>query len=536
VDRLLMWIARQPFRLKPEATNGLKPEATNRLKSEATNGLKPEATNHEQTSRGFCLQAEVVKPARQSRFSRYSPAALSRLRHSRHDSRAEETVAAVISAIAMVAMLLATAAPARAQDTPSTPASPPHHAAESGHAALFPARDASGTSWLPDETPMYGVRHTLGTWDVMLHGRAFVQFLYEPGEIHRTGGFSSHQASSANWIMAMGRRPAGAGRLGFRAMASVEPWTVRDCGFINLLASGEMCEGDTIHDRQHPHDLFMEVAADYDRPLGRSLRWQLYAGLSGEPALGPPPFPHRVSAMPNPTGPISHHWLDSSHITFGLVTTGLYDRRWKAEMSVFNGREPDEDRADFDFGALDSVSGRLTFLPTRRLALQVSAGHLNDAEAEFPPQPRSDLDRATASMIYHRATRQPGFLAVTLAYGVNAGREAIPEGTFDLVTHAVLLESSFTIRERHTWFGRIEAVGKPGHDLHVHEAPADVFVVGRLQAGYVRYFNAWKGIVSGLGGTASLNIVPSALAPRYSGRVAPGFGVFFTVRPSRHTM
>ena len=105
-----------------------------------------------------------------------------------------------------------------------------------------------------------------------------------------------------------------------------------------------MCEGDTIHDRQHPHDLFMELAADYDRPLRGSLRWQVYAGLAGEPALGPISFPHRASAIANPVAPIAHHWLDATHITFGLVTAGVYDRRWKGELSLFNGREPDEER------------------------------------------------------------------------------------------------------------------------------------------------------------------------------------------------
>jgi hypothetical protein len=177
----------------------------------------------------------------------------------------------------------------------------------------------------------------------------------------------------------------------------------------------------------------MELAADYDRPLRGSVRWQLYAGLAGEPALGPAAFPHRTSAMSNPVAPITHHWLDSSHITFGLVTAGLYDRRWKAEMSVFNGRERDENRADFDLGPLDSYSGRVTLLPTSRLAFQMSAAHLHGAEAEFPPEPRSDVDRATASATYHRMTG-PDVWATTLAYGVNAGREVIPGDAVYLVT------------------------------------------------------------------------------------------------------
>jgi hypothetical protein len=436
--------------------------------------------------------------------------------------------------VLLAVTVAAAATPVLAQHAHEAELSPAHEH-DASAPELFPSRQASGTAWLPDETPMYGVSRTLAGWSVMVHGTAFGQFLYEPGEKHRTGGLSSQQASSVNWLMVMGRRQAGAGRVGVRAMASVEPWTVRDCGFINLLANGETCDGDTIHDRQHPHDFFMELAADYDRPLRGAWRWQVYGGLAGEPALGPAAFPHRVSAMPNPVAPIAHHWLDSSHITFGLVTAALYEPRWKAEMSVFNGREPDENRADLDLGPLDSVSGRVTFMPTSRVALQISAAHLHDAEAEFPSEPRSDVDRATASATYHRMTGREVW-ATTLAYGVNAGREAIPGDAVYLVTHAVLLESSLSRGERDTWFGRVEVVGKPGHDLHVHEAPATVFTVGKVQAGYVRSFKGWNGIVTGLGGTASLSIVPAGLASRYGGRVAPGFGVFVSVRPSRHSM
>jgi hypothetical protein len=380
---------------------------------------------------------------------------------------------------------------------------------------------------------MLGLHRPIGQWTLMFDGSVFVQFLYEPGDVHRTGGVSNDQFSSANWLMAMARRPAGKGRVGLRGMVSAEPWTVRDCGFINLLASGEMCEGDTIHDRQHPHDLFMELAADYDRPIRGSLRWQVYAGLAGEPALGPPAFPHRVSAILNPIAPIAHHWLDSSHISFGLITTGVSQQRWKAELSVFNGREPDESRADLDLGPLDSISGRLTVMPTPRLAVQISAAHLNEAEAEFPPQPRSDINRVTASATYHRMAGEKTW-ATTLAYGMNAGPKVIPGDVVDLTTHAGLLESSLSLGERHTWFGRGELVGKPGEDLHVHATPATIYTIGRIQAGYVRSFQPWHGLVLGGGGTASVSLVPPALVPRYPGRANPGFGVFASFRPARH--
>lgn len=423
-----------------------------------------------------------------------------------------------------------------AQAVPSAPAAAhQHHHDSPDMTALFPVRDASGTSWAPPLTPMSGGMHQWRGWSVMLHGSVFGQLIAEPGNRHRTGGFSESQASSVNWAMLMARRPLGGGRFGIRTMASAEPWTVSDCGFINLLATGEMCEGDTIHDRQHPHDLLMELAADYDRALRGSLRWQVYAGFAGEPALGPTSFPHRLSALTNPVAPITHHWIDATHITFGLVTAGIYDDRWKAEVSVFNGREPDENRADLDLGALDSVSGRLTFVPSENLVLQVSAGHLEEAEAEFPPEPRADVDRLTSSATYHRRVGA-GLSATTLAYGVNSGVEVVPGARVGLVTHAILLESSLTVSGGHTWFARAEVVGKPGEDLHVHEDPLRIFVVSKLQAGYERALKSWRNLVPGVGGSFSLSIVPEGLESRYSGRFSPGYVVYVSLRPRSHMM
>jgi hypothetical protein len=327
--------------------------------------------------------------------------------------------------------------------------------------------------------------------------------------------------------MGMARRPAGAGRVGLRTMLSLEPWTIPGCGYPDLLATGETCDGDTIHDRQHPHDLFMELAAEYDRPIGRGLRWQIYGGPAGEPALGPAGFPHRASAAANPIAPIGHHWLDATHITFGLITTGVYAQRWKADASVFNGREPDEARTGFDLAALDSYAGRLTVMPSPALALQVSAGRLNDAEAHagLPP---IDVTRATASATFHRGATAGSHWATMLAWGVNTEEG---QGT----THAVLLESSATIGGVHVMFGRLEIAGKSAHDLHVHESTG-IFTVGKLQLGYTRYFESRAGVQAGIGGSVSAGLVPAALGPRYGGRVTPGFGVFFTVRPAAHAM
>ena len=410
-----------------------------------------------------------------------------------------------------------------------------HHDHGAMTASTMDPREASGTAWQPRESPIYGVHRQWKGWDVMFHGNVFGQFLYEPGDIHRTGGEQSTQVSSVNWGMAMLRREVRGGRLGLRSMLAVEPWTVGDCGFINLLASGETCDGDAIHDRQHPHDLLMELAADYDRPLRGSVRWQIYGGLSGEPELGPPGFPHRVSSLPNPAAPISHHWIDSTHIAFGLVTGALYGPRWKTEFSVFNGREPDENRADLDLAPLDSFSGRMAFLPTPGLALQISAAHLEEAEVAHAGELPIDVARVTASGTYHRLAGASVW-ATTLAYGTNGEDERHLSGDITRAwTHAFLVETNYTRDERHSFFGRGEIAQKPAHDLDAHELGDRTFGVGKMSGGYTRYMTHGSGVSLGVGGFVSAAIVPRELTDRYVRRVAPGIGFFVTLRPPRHT-
>ena len=378
------------------------------------------------------------------------------------------------------------------------------------------ARDGSGTSWLPDSSPMFMVHRQNGPWVLMGHENVFLQYLHESGER------GAHQTGSINWLMGMAQRTAGRGHVALRGMVSIEPWTIRGCGYPDLLASGERCAGGNIHDRQHPHDLFMEVSAEYDAPLAGTTRWQLFGGPAAEPALGPVAYPHRVSAMPNPIAPITHHWLDSTHVSFGVVTGGVYGKRWKVETSAFNGREPDENRKDFDFGALDSFSGRLWLLPTPRVALQVSGGHLNDAEAGEGIEPRHDVNKLTASVTFHNVSAAR-VAASTVAWGRNSEH--------GVGTNALLLETTLTFNDRDTWFGRLERAQKTPHDLDVPET-SGTFTVSKLQGGYARYFTAAMGWRAGVGGAVSASIVQSELSAAYGGRVNPGIAVFLTLRPA----
>jgi hypothetical protein len=408
--------------------------------------------------------------------------------------------------------------PAQHGETESPrPAHDMQHMQHEEQLPMAASREGSGTSWQPDETPVHALHREAGAWMLMAHGNLFVQYL------HDSGTRGSSQAGSINWVMGEASRSAGRGRIEFRAMVSLEPWTIAGCGYPDLLASGETCDGRAIHDRQHPHDLLMELAATYDRPLGHGLHLQLYGGPAGEPALGPTAFPHRISAMPNPVAPITHHWLDSTHITYGVVTGGIYGMQWKAEASVFNGREPDERRTNVDFGPLDSWSARMWWVPSPRWALQVSVGRLTQAEQPSDGGPSVDVTRVTASATYHRALRPGSIWASTFGWGRN--QEHGQDGT-----NGWLAETSIALDERNTWFGRVELSDKPGHDLGV-ESPT-VFTVAKLEGGYTRYLRPWRALQPGVGGAVSVAVVPSTLERVYDSQVNPGVAVFLTVRPA----
>jgi len=163
---------------------------------------------------------------------------------------------------------------------------------------------------------MMGLHTKQGDWWVMVHG--FVNAIYDK----QTGPRGDEKTFTQSTAMLMGNRPVGPGTLGLRAMVSLDP-TMGKSGYPLLFQTGESADGTTpLVDRQHPHDFFMELAASYSVKLGEDSAVFAYFGLPGEPALGPSAFMHRFSGMRNPEAPLTHHWLDSTHITFGVVTLG----------------------------------------------------------------------------------------------------------------------------------------------------------------------------------------------------------------------
>ena len=340
---------------------------------------------------------------------------------------------------------------------------------------------------------------------VMLHG--FADLILD----NQGGPRGDDKVFSSNMVMGMAQRPVGPGRLGLRAMLSIEPATIGKEGYPLLLQTGETANGQThLIDRQHPHDLFMELAASYSISSGnRSLF--VYAGLPGEPALGPPAFMHRFSGMAMPQAPITHHWLDSSHITFGVLTAGAVLGTAKLEASAFRGREPDQNRNDIETPRLDSHSFRLSLNPTPAWALQASYGRLESPEQL---EPDVDVDRTTASAIYAKSCTA-GHWETTLAWGRNRSR---PGPTLD----AIAAESALQLREKHTVFARAERVEK--NELFPEGDPREgrIFNVGALSGGYRYDFSRTRHVALGIGVVGSVSFVPRSIRDVYGDNPTSG--------------
>src|SRR5438874_3888093 len=335
-------------------------------------------------------------------------------------------------------------------------------------------RMGSGTSWLPDASPMHAAHIALGDWTLMVHGKVFFQYDWQGGSR------GSNQLGIVNWAMAVASRPLGGGQLQLRGMVSAEPGTIGSRGYPLLVQSGESYQGAPLHDRQHPHDLFMELAALYERSVARNLGLSLYLAPVGEPAVGPVAFPHRPSATDDPLAPISHHWQDGTHITFGVVTAGVFTRTANLEASWFNGREPDQERTGFDYTGrrLDSYSARITVNPGPRWSLSGWYAYLKSPEELHPDE---TLHRLGLSVLTTQPFGKNGRWASALIWGAN---DRLGSGR---LSNSVVVESNLDLDGTNSIFGRAEHVRKSAEDLVVPAAPAGAtYDLSALALGYHR--------------------------------------------------
>ncbi|HVT38413.1 MAG TPA: hypothetical protein VHE78_05190 [Gemmatimonadaceae bacterium] len=388
-------------------------------------------------------------------------------------------------------------------------------------------RMGSGTTWIPDAVSLPSRHATFGAWDVMLHGFVFAQYDKQGSGSNNPRG--AEQWGSLNWAMLMASHDLAGGRLQLRTMLSLDALGVTTQGYPLFVQTGETYKGAPLHDRQHPHDFWMELGALYERAVASNLGLSLYVAPSGEPALGPVAFMHRPSAVDNPMAPIGHHWQDATHVSFGVATAGVFTTRWKAEGSIFNGRDPDENRWDFDFNPLDSYSGRLTFSPDSAWSFTGGYGFIRSPE---PADPGHSMHRMVGSIQYGRRIGSDGQWASTLMWSANAHSDQTG------LSESALAESELVLDLKNTIFARSEFVQKSADDLVLTGGPGGFsrnrsFDVGSISLGYIRELRAWRDVTLGLGASAALNVVPSSLESFYGSRTPMGGMIFLRLRPSR---
>lgn len=368
--------------------------------------------------------------------------------------------------------------------------------------------------------PLPAIERTSGPWALMFQGVAYGQYDAQGGPR------GADQTGSINWAMLMATRPAGSGELQLRGMVSLDAIGVGGSGYPLLLQSGEEYRGQPIHDRQHPHDALMELGVRYEWPIAHAVRVALYAAPVGEPALGPMAFMMRPSAMDDPVAPIGHHWQDATHVSFGVLTTGVSAGKWKLEGSWFNGREPDDDRWNFDPIRLDSWAGRLSYAPSAHWTLAGSFGYLRSPDQTAPALSEH---RATFSIAHGAAVGADGQWSSSLIWGGN-----LADG--ETLSNSALIESELSPDGRNSIVARAEYVQKSASELVLDAvpygfAPDTRFGVSELSLGYVREVARSASGTLGIGMLGTVNLVPSALGAVYGSTTPLGAVLFVRIRP-----
>jgi hypothetical protein len=371
----------------------------------------------------------------------------------------------------------------------------------------------SGTSWQPASVPSYEWMWMQDGWELMAHGVIFTDYNQQGGP--RGEG----KAESVNWGMLMEQHALGRGTILLRQMFSAESLTSPHPGFPELFQTGETYHGQPLVDHQHPHNVFAELAALYTLPLGKKFSWELYGGPSAEPALGPVTYLHRASAAELPLAPLSHHLQDSTHTSFGVVTTGFVIDRVRLEASAFNGREPNEERWSIQLAPLDSWSGRASIAPSRNWVAQYSIGRLEHPEALEP----GSQWRQTASVEYNHPLTL-GNWATTLVWG------RVHKLTTNVNLNGYLLESTLNFRQRNYAFTRVELVDKD--ELFPQALVHPAYRIGAYTFGATRdviHDRTWQ---VGLGADVTVYSKPTALDAAY-GNFPVSFQIFLRARPGR---
>jgi len=365
-------------------------------------------------------------------------------------------------------------------------------------------RDASGTGWQPDESPMWMYMKMKGNTSFMVHGSLFLRFTGQDltNESNRGG---NHFDAPNMFMFMLSHKLNDKNLLSFHTMISFDPFTVGEDGYPLLFQTGESYNGVPLVDRQHPHELFSGLSINYTHSFNKNIDVNTYFGYPAEPALGPPAFMHRLSAMNNPDAPLSHHWQDATHIAFGVGTIGFRYKNVKLEGSIFTGREPDENRYNFDRPKFDSYSYRLIINPTKKISLQFSQGFIKSPEQLFPGE---DIIRTTASAIHTKKISRDNFISSSFVWGMNHFSDGKN-------LHSVLLESNIQLKPI-TIYARYEFVQKDALELQLLQfAGNPTFNITAFTLGLNKILLKHKAGFVSLGAQATINFPDKNLRTIY---------------------
>ncbi len=341
-------------------------------------------------------------------------------------------------------------------------------------------------------------------WRWSAEASAFAGYNYQ----HRK--FTDFDAwESQNWVMAALDRPGRRWNVSTIAMFTFEPFSLNDIGSPQAFQTGETFNNAPIIDYQHPHDLIMQLSADVTHATDRTLLG-LSGAVVGTPPIGPPPFMHRPSATENPQAPLGHHYLDSTHVTHGVITGSARVAGVGFEAGVFRGREPDEVRTDLDMGRLDSLATRVSWSRGAWYA-QVSSAWLKQ------PERLSTYDSVKRTASVSHVFRLGGGL---LSWMAAAGQNREAHGNLE----AYVIEGTWRLEERWSVYSRTEYAAKDILDAgfhpvgmgHTHrQSPVGAFTIGAT-----RYLltGIWGAL--GLGADVTGYSVPANLSEAYGSPVS----------------
>ena len=447
-----------------------------------------------------------------------------------------------LRALTVAASLLAGSAAALAQEQkPADTQNQPQHdmskmagmdhsamgRSEMNSSGMFLMSESSGTGIQPAAWPMPMMMTRAGDWQLMWMGQGFLV------DTQQSGPRGGDKFYSVNWGMLGAVHQLGRGSLMVRTMISLEPATVTDRRYPLLFQTGETAYGRPLVDAQHPHDFVMELSVQYAHPLGEIGTWNVYYAPAGDPALGPVAFPHRASALELPQAAIGHHWQDSTHIADNVLTAGVTYGKVRLEASGFHGREPNEARWNIDWGAMDSWSSRLSFLPSKNWTAQVSAGRLQDPESSHA----GSVVRTTASVEYVKPAAGKNWWATSFVWGQNYKLDDKRRSNAVLAETVVPFARKNFVTGRFEWSQRDELF-EYNHEVGEQLARATgryAFNVTAYTAGYTRDAGTLRNLQAGVGANVTAYGIDAALKPFYGERPW-GVNVFvrFRLKPERN--